>query len=110
MTQLRELEQNHARFDEAGASIVVVSIEDVATAAETQRDFPGLVVVADENRELSNAVDLINRGVSPTGGDAATPTSLIVDGHGIVQALDRPARVMARPSAASLLHEIEQLR
>lgn len=109
MTQLRELEEHHGEFQRVGANVVVVSIEDVATAAETQRDFPSLTVVSDEHRELSNAVDLINRGAAPDGGDTATPTSLIIDRDGIVQALDRPARVMARPSAATLAKEVEQL-
>lgn len=109
MTQLRELEDHHGEFARVGANVVVVSIEDVATAAETQRDFPSLVVVSDEQRELSSAIDLINRNSAPDGGDTATPTSLIVDRNGIVQSLDRPARIIARPSTATLVTEIEQL-
>ena len=62
--------------------MLVVSIEDVATAQQTQRDFPHLTVVSDEQRELSDAAELINRGFAPDGGNCATPTILLVDNSG----------------------------
>jgi peroxiredoxin len=103
MTQLQELESHHADFAQAGADVVVVSIEDVETAAQTQRDFPHLKVASDEQRELSNAMQLVNKASAPDGSDTAAPTVLILDGAGKVQWLHRPTRIITRPSAAELL-------
>ncbi len=107
MTQLRELDNHDEDFQRIGAKVVVVSIEDVPSAAETKRDFPSLTVVSDEKRELSNAIDLINRGVAPDGGDTVAPTIVLVDGSGTVRWLHRPTRIVARPSAAELVAAIE---
>ncbi len=108
MTHLRELEGHHAQFDRVGAAVVVVSIEDLDAAQMSQREFPHLTVVSDERRELTNAIDLINKGFSPDGGDSAAPTILLVDRDGMVQWIHRPARFIARPSAAELATRIEQ--
>jgi peroxiredoxin len=107
MTQLRELESHHEAFARVGANVVVASIEDVDMAEQTQRDFPHLTVVSDQRRELSNAIDLINRGSAPDGGDSAAPTVLLLDRRGTVQSLYRPARFIARPSASELVTTIE---
>jgi peroxiredoxin len=109
MTQLRELESHHAAFDRAKADVVVVSLEDVPTAAETEREFPHLKAISDERQGLSGAVDLVNRKFSPDGKDCAAPTVLLVDGNGVVQWLHRPTRFIARPSAAELTAQIESL-
>ncbi len=108
MTQLKELDMHHEDFARVGANVVVVSIENVETAAQTQRDFPHLVVASDEKRELSSAVDLINRGFAPDGSDCATPTILLLDGQGTVKSLVRPTRFIARPSAAEVAKAIEE--
>lgn len=106
MTQLRELEAHHSEFATVGATPVVVSIEDLETAQQTQRDFPHLVVMSDRDRELADAVDVINKGFGPEGQDSAAPTLLILDGNGTVQWLHRPTRFIARPSASDLAAEI----
>jgi len=109
MTQLRELEAHHAAFDKAKADVVVVSLEDVPTAAETEREFPHLKAISDERQGLSGAVDLVNRQASPEGKDIAAPTVLLVDGNGVVQWLHRPTRFIARPSTSDLITQIESL-
>ena len=108
MTHLRELEAHHDELMRVGADLVVVSIEDVETAAATQRQFPHLTVVSDHRRELSNAVDVINAGFHPEGGDSAAPTILLIDGQGQVQWLHRPARFIARPSAAEIAATLKE--
>lgn len=107
MTQLTELEANQAEFERVGGDVVVVSIEDLDAAAQTQRDFPHLKVVSDHERSLSDAVDLINRGFAPDGSDCAAPTILLLDGAGKVTWLHRPTRFIARPSATELAARIE---
>lgn len=108
MKQLTELEAHHADFERAGADVVVVSIESLQDAAATQRDFPHLVVVSDEKRELSSAIDLINKNSAPDGGDTSAPTVLLLDGNGTVTWLHRPTRLIARPSAAELVTLIKE--
>jgi peroxiredoxin len=107
MTQLRDLEAHHADLERAGAKVAVVSIEDRQTAAETQKDYPSLTVVADQRRELADAIDLINKGFGPDGGDSAAPTILLVDRNGTVKWLHRPSRFIARPSATELAVLVE---
>src|SRR5262249_36625726 len=53
MTQLKELEAAAGDFQRAGARVVAVSVEDVATAAESQREFPHVTFVSDKSQELS---------------------------------------------------------
>ena len=107
MTQLTDLESHYAEFNRVGAAVVVISIEDQDMAAQTQSDFPHLTVVSDKQRELSTAIDLINKGFSPDGGDSAAPTVLLLDGEGKVRWLHRPTRFIARPSAKELVANIE---
>jgi peroxiredoxin len=107
MKQLTELEAHHADFERVKANVVVVSLEGLEDAAATQRDFPHLKVVSDEKRELSTAVDLINKNFAPDGSDAAAPTILLLDGQGTVTWLHRPKRFIARPSADELVARIE---
>lgn len=108
VTQLRELEAHQAEFERIKVPVLVVSIEDVQTAAQTQKDFPHLVVVSDEQGGLSNAVQLINRGTAPGGKDCAIPTIILVDRSGTVRWLHRPTRFIARPSASELVATIKQ--
>jgi peroxiredoxin len=109
MTQLADLEASHDEFQRAGAEVVVVSIEDGDATRQTQADFPHLVVASDERREFSTAIDVINRGFAPEGGDSAAPTMLLIDGRGIVNWLFRPTRFIARPSARELARKVEDL-
>lgn len=110
MTQLKDLEAHHDDFAQADTEVVVVSLEDAETAAQTQRDFPHLTVVSDERRELSGAIDLINKAFAPDGSDCAAPTLLLVGQGGKVRWLHRPTRFIARPSAAELVATIKAQR
>jgi alkyl hydroperoxide reductase subunit AhpC len=94
-------------LDRVGAKVVVVSIEDLAAAAQTQRDFPHLTIVSDQRREMSNAIDLINKNFAPDGSDAAAPTIVLVDRDSTVKWLFRPTRFIARPSSAELAAAVE---
>jgi peroxiredoxin len=107
MTQLKELEAQHEQIGRLGANVVVVSIEDVDAAVQTQRDYPHLTVVSDAQRELSSAIDLINQHSAPDGGDSAAPTILLLDGQRKVQTIYRPARFIARPSAEKIASALE---
>src|SRR5262245_11927777 len=108
MIELGELEAQHAEFDKRKTRVVAVSIDDQETARTTQKDFPHLVVVADSNRKLSTALDVVHPNSAPGGGDTAAPTTVIVDGSGIVRWTFRPDRIFRRLTPAEVLEAVDK--
>jgi hypothetical protein len=87
---------------------VVVSIEGRNDAAETQNKFPHLVVVADKERQLTSAVDLIHHSAGPHGEDAVFPTTILIDHRGMVRWLYRPESYLRRLSPEELLAQLDK--
>jgi hypothetical protein len=87
--------------------VVVVSLEDLADAGETQKDFPHLVVVADSQRQLISAVEVLHRGAGQHGEDTAAPTTIFVDSEGLVRSLFRPRQIVRRLSANEVLAAVD---
>src|SRR5436305_18871 len=108
MIELGQLESHWQEFDRRKVRVVVISVEDREKAQATQADFPHLVVVADEERKLADAVDVIHPHSGPEGGDTSAPTTLLIDGNGTVRWLFRPDRVFARLSPAEVLAAIDR--
>jgi alkyl hydroperoxide reductase subunit AhpC len=106
MVELGQLEAAHQEFERRGARVIVASLENQETAKATQADFPHLVVVADAERGLANALDVVHR--QSDGGDTAVPTTLIVDGHGTVRWMFRPDRFLRRLSPAEVLAALDK--
>src|SRR5436190_9536610 len=98
MIELGQLEKHWREFDSRKVQIVAVSIEDREAAEATQADFPHLVIVSDADRQLSGAATVIHEKSAPDGGDTASPSTLLVDGDGIVRWIFRPSRVFNRLS------------
>ena len=107
MVELGQLEKSHQEFEQRKARVIVVSIEDQETAKLTQADFSHLVVVADKDRHLAEALDMIHPGSDPNGGDTAAPTTLIVDGGGMVRWTFRPDRFIRRLSPDEVLKALQ---
>jgi alkyl hydroperoxide reductase subunit AhpC len=108
LTELGELEAQHQEFEKRRTRVVVISLEDQEKAQLTQADFPHLVVVADADRHLCKALDVIHPGVAPGGQDAAAPTTFLVDGTGKVRWLFRPKRHLVRLSPEELLAKVDE--
>jgi peroxiredoxin len=108
MIELGQLEKEHAEFDERKVSVVVVSIEKLDDAKETQKEFPHLVVVSDADRKLADAVAAIHKQSAPDGGDTSAPTTLLIDGSGTVRWTFRPERVARRLSPAEVLAAVDE--
>jgi peroxiredoxin len=108
MIELGQLEKAHAEFEKRKTRIVVISLEDQETAKATQADFPHLIVVADEKRGLSDALDVVHRHSGPGGVDTAAPTTFLVDGAGMVRWMFRPERFLVRLTAAELLAAVDE--
>jgi peroxiredoxin len=108
MIELGQLEERHEEFAKRKTRVVAVSIEDQEKAQLTQKDFPHLVVVADAERRLSKALDVIHAQSAPDGGDTAAPTTLLVGGAGDVRWIFRADRVFRRLSPEEVLVAVDQ--
>jgi peroxiredoxin len=108
MIELGQLEQRHEDFARRNTRVIVVSVEGLDDARQTQADFPHLLVLSDQGRSLSEAVDLIHRRAAPDGSDADAPTTILVDGQGTVRWLYRSPEVIARLSPDEVLQAIDQ--
>src|SRR5262245_29884103 len=108
MTELGQLEAEYREFDKRKARVVVISLEGQETAQATQADFPHLVVVADADRQVAGALDVIHHHSAPDGGDTTAPTTILVDGGGTVRWTFRPDRFLTRLSPAQVLAALDE--
>ena len=108
MIELGQLERRHEDFARRNTRVMVVSVEGQDDAKQTQADFPDLVVISDEGRGLSNAVELIHVNANPRGGDADAPTTILVDRQGMVRWLYRSPAVIVRLSPEEVLQALDQ--
>ncbi|MEX2121248.1 MAG: redoxin domain-containing protein [Pirellulales bacterium] len=107
MNELGQLEAEHREFEKRKARVVVASLEDQETAKATQAAFPHLVVVADADRKLAGALDVIHRQSAPDRGDTTAPTTIVVDGGGTVRWTFRPRRSHGRLTPAQILAALD---
>ena len=108
MIELVQLEKHEGEFARRGVRLVVVSEEGQDAAAETQKQFPHLVVVADSERKLISATGVLHEKAKPDGGDTAAPTTILIDRSGTVRWLFRPDLVLTRLAPAALLEAIDE--
>ena len=108
MIELVQLERRPDDFTKRNSRVVVVSVEGLDDARKTQADFPHLIVLADQERSLSEIAGLIHPHAAPDGGDADVPTTILVDRQGIVRWLYRSPQVIARLSPDDVLLAIDQ--
>src|SRR4051812_2989533 len=108
MIELVQLEKHYDQFAQRGVRIVVVSEEGRDDAAETQKQFPHLIVVADSDRTLISATGVLHEKAKPDGGDAAAPTTILIDRSGTVRWLFRPDLVLTRLAPAAVLEAVDE--
>src|SRR5262245_32267705 len=108
MSELGQLEAQGREFEKRKVHVVVISVEDREAAKATQADFPHLVVVADSERQLAEALAVMHPGKGPHGSDTAAPTTFLVDGSGTVRWTFRPDRILTRLSPSELLGAIDK--
>lgn len=109
MIELGQLERHHDDFAMENARIVVASLEGPDEAHQTQDDFPHLLVLADHDRKLASAVGVIHTRSTPEGGDTSAPTTVIIDGQGVVRWLYRSPAAIARLAPQDVLREVTTL-
>jgi peroxiredoxin len=108
MIELGQLERHFEGFAQRNARVIVISMEGPEDAAKTQAQFPHLLVLSDHKRGLSEAAGLVHNHASPDGSDADMPTTILVDGHGIVRWIYRSPEVIARLSPEEVLQALDQ--
>ena len=108
MIELVQLESRHEEFEKRKTRVVVVSLEGEEDAKLTQAELPHLVVIADAERKLAEALDVVHPESNPEGGDTTAPTTLLVDGKGIVRWIFRPERFLKRLSPAEVLSAVDE--
>jgi alkyl hydroperoxide reductase subunit AhpC len=108
MIELGQLEKRHEEFTGRNTRVIVVSLEGLDDARQTQAQFPHLRVVADSSRCLSDAVGVIHPHAGPDGNDANAPTTILVDRYGTVRWLYRSGEVLARLSPDDVFKAIDQ--
>jgi peroxiredoxin len=107
MIELGGLERHRDDLSRRNTRVIAISVEDLEDAQKTQAAFPHLVVLADYDRGLSKAVDLIHPRSGPGGGDTSAPTTILVDRHGVVRWLYRPRQVSTRLSPDEVVAAVD---
>src|SRR5215472_6791710 len=106
MIELGQLEKHHDEFAKRHTRVVAVSVDDLEDSKKTKQNFPHLVVIADADHKLVDAVQ-VQYG-SESGKEVAAPTTILVDKHGVVRSLFRPTNVASRLSAREVLAMVDK--
>jgi peroxiredoxin len=107
MVELGELEGHHEEFARRNVRVVVASTDGQEESRKTQKDFPHLVIVADADRKLISAAEVLHPKAGQHGEDVAAPTTFLIDRQGTVRSLFRPRQVISRLSAAEVLAAVD---
>ena len=108
MKELGELQAHHEEFAKRHTRVVVVSNDGLEHATDTQKEFKDLIVVADSDRKLIAAAEVLHPGVGPGGEDVAAPTTFLIDKDGMVRSLYRPPQVIRRLSANEVIALVDK--
>ena len=108
MVELGQLEAHHDEFAKRHTRVVAVSVDGLDDSKKTKQDFPHLVIVADTDHKLVDAVQVMHAKAGEHGEDVAAPTTILVDQHGVVRALFRPTNVSSRLSAGEVLAMVDK--
>jgi alkyl hydroperoxide reductase subunit AhpC len=107
MIELGQLERRHVDFAQRHTRVIVISVEGLDDAKQTQADFPHLLVLSDQEHGLSDAAGLIHSHAAPDGSDIDAPTTFLVDRHGTVRWRYRSPEIIARLSPDEVLRAID---
>ena len=108
MVELGQLEAHHDEFAKRKTRVVAVSVDGLEDSKKMQQDFPHLIVVADHDHKLVDAVGVLHPGAGEHGEDVAAPTTILVDKYGAVRAIFRPTNVASRLSASEVLAAVDK--
>jgi peroxiredoxin len=107
MIELGEFEGHREDFARRNTRVIAVSMEGVEEAKKTKEEHRHLMVVADSERKLITAANVLHPGAGQGGADTAAPTTFLIDTQGVVRWLFRPTVVVNRLSAKAVLDEVD---
>jgi peroxiredoxin len=108
MIELGQLESHHRDFAARRTRIVAVSLDNQEDTAKTAKRFPHLVIVSDEQANLSGAVEVIGPHHAPDGSLTLSPTTILIDRHGQVRGVFRPNRTVERLTPEEVLARVDE--
>src|SRR5262245_40412839 len=108
MIELGELERHHEEFAKRHTRVIAVSVDGQDDSRLTQKELPHLVVVADSESKLITAIGAMHPRAGMHGEDVAAPTTVLVDGQGVVRSLYRPPQIVSRLSADEVLAMVDK--
>ena len=108
MVELGQLEAHYDEFAKRHTRVVAISVDGLDDSKKTKQDFPHLVIVADTDHKLVDAVQVMHAKAGEHGEDVAAPTTILVDKHGVVRSLFRPTNVATRLSAGEVLAMVDK--
>jgi peroxiredoxin len=110
MIQLGQLQARHEDFAKRNTRIVAVSLDSIEETAKKRDRFRDLVIISDADKSLANAAELIAPPLqrSPTGGETEAPTTVLIDGGGVVRWVSRKANYLERPTPDEVLAAVDQ--
>ncbi len=107
MIGLGELESREEDFRRRKINVYAISIDATEDASFVAELFPSLTVIADPDRKILKAFDVIHESSAQNGGDTAAPTTTLVDRAGTIRWIHRPADLFSRYPAHSLLDTLD---
>ena len=108
MIELGELDRRREEFTLRGVRVFAISVDGVGDTRNLQEKFQSLRMVSDEEGNLARALSLVHEGKGPDGRDIMVPTTLLVDGEGVVRWTYRSTQVVARLSPDELLARVDE--
>jgi peroxiredoxin len=110
---LQRWESFRPQFEALGLRMIAVSPDNVREARRLQsRIGPGIKILADDELKVIDAYGVRHaKGIAPTRGvlrPLAVPTTILVDGGGIVRWIDQTDDYRLRSDADRVLAAVEQ--
>jgi peroxiredoxin len=108
MVELGQLESHHRDFAARNARVVAVSLDNREDTAKTAERFPHLVIVSDEEGNISGAAEVIGPHHGPDGKETLSPTTILIDRRGQVRGVFRPDRFVVRLTPEEVLARVDE--
>ena len=108
---MRGIEQNLAKFNEAGVRPVAISVdspeESRTLAQQVGYTFP---ILSDPNAEMIKRYDVVHAGAGENGRDIARPAEFLIDSTGTVRWLNVTENYWVRARPEEILEASKLLK
>jgi len=104
-SELRSIEKNLDKFNQAGIRPVAISVDDPQTNRERMVGNAGytFTFLSDPNLDAIRRYDLVHAGAGENGHDIARPAEFLIDSSGIVRWVNITENYMVRARPEQIL-------